>query len=124
MITITTKGDFKNTDKFLDRVLKKDFYKSLDVYGQRGVEALDAATPKDSGLTSSSWTYDIDNNLNSIGIFWSNTNVNKGHNIAILIQYGHGTGSGGYVYGVDYINPALKPIFDEIAETIWKEVTS
>lgn len=124
MITLTTKGDLSKTDKFLDKLLKRDIYSKLEVYAQRGVEALAAATPKRSGLTAASWIYEIDRSPNAINITWKNTNVNKSANIAILIQYGHGTRNGGYVRGIDYINPALKPVFDEIAESVWKEVTT
>ena len=124
MITFTTKGDFKNTERFLDKIEKQDFYKTIDVYAQRGVEALAASTPKDSGLTASSWTYEIEKTSDSVIINWINTNVNKGVNIAIILQYGHGTRNGGYVYGIDYINPSIRPIFEEMANSIWKEVTA
>ena len=124
MITFTTKGDLSKTDKFLDKLLKRDIYSKLEVYAQRGVEALAAATPKRSGLTASSWTYEIDRSPNAVSIIWKNTNINKGANIALLIQYGHGTRNGGYVSGIDYINPTLKPMFNEIAESVWKEVTA
>lgn len=124
MIKLTTKGDLSKTDKFLDKLLKRDIYSRLEVYAQRGVAALSAATPKRSGLTAASWTYEIDRSSDSVNIIWKNTNTNGTANVAILIQYGHGTRNGGYVMGIDYINPALKPIFDEIAESVWKEVTA
>lgn len=123
MITLTAKGDLNNTYKFLDRILKRDFYKNLEAYGQEGVNALAEATPKKTGKTAASWEFDIDRGLNSVGITWRNTNINNGVNIAIILQYGHGTGWGGYVQGRDYINPAIRPVFDKIAESIWKEVT-
>lgn len=123
MIEFTAKGDFDKTYKFLDRILKRDFYKRLEMYGQRGVNALAAATPKRTGRTAASWYYEINRNLNSVEIYWKNSNINNGVNIAVLIQYGHGTGWGKYVQGIDYINPAIKPIFNEMADNIWKEVT-
>ena len=123
MITLTAKGDLNNTYKFLDRILKRDFYKNLEAYGQEGVNALAEATPKKTGKTAASWEFDIDRGLNSVAITWRNTNINNGVNIAIILQYGHGTGWGGYVQGRDYINPAIRPVFDKIAESIWKEVT-
>lgn len=123
MITLEAKGDLSKTYKFLDRILKRDFYSRLEVYGQKGVAALAAATPKRTGVTSASWYYEINRNINSVEIYWKNSNVNKGVNIAVIIQYGHGTRSGAYVQGIDYINPAIKPVFNEIAENIWKEVT-
>ena len=123
MITLTAKGDLNNTYKFLDRILKRDIYKNLEAYGQEGVNALAEATPKKTGKTAASWEFDIDRGLNSVAITWRNTNINNGVNIAIILQYGHGTGWGGYVQGRDYINPAIRPVFDKIAESIWKEVT-
>ena len=123
MITLNAKGDLSNTYKFLDRILKRDFYNRLEVYGQQGVNALMAYTPKRTGLTAASWYYEINRNVNSVEIYWKNSNVNKGVNIAVILQYGHGTGWGSYVQGVDYINPAIRPIFDEMANNIWKEVT-
>lgn len=123
MITIKTKGDFKKTAKFLDKLLKLFDSNILDYYGRKGVEALSSATPKDSGKTAESWDYEIIKNGKKASLRWFNTNVNDGVNIAIILQYGHGTGTGGYVVGRDYINPAIQPIFDEIAKSIWKEVT-
>lgn len=123
MITIKTKGDFKKTAKFLDKLLKLFDSDILDYYGRKGVEALSSATPKDSGKTAESWDYEIIKNGKKASLRWFNTNVNDGVNIAIILQYGHGTGTGGYVVGRDYINPAIQPIFDEIAKSIWKEVT-
>lgn len=123
MITFKQKGDFSLTSSFLKRITDKDYMKNLDEYGRRGVEALANATPKDTGLTASSWSYNIITPvLGSARIEWSNSNVNKGVPIAIIIQYGHGTGSGAYVEGVDYINPAMKSVFDNIANDIWDKV--
>jgi hypothetical protein len=111
-------------ERFLDRILHGDIYATLDRYGAEGVAALAAATPEDSGETANSWTYEILKEQGSYSIIWGNTHVNRGRQIAVLIQYGHGTGTGGYVEGKDYMNPALRPIFDRIADEAWKEVTS
>lgn len=123
MIKFVHKGDFKKTEAFLERNKEMDFDKILNAYGQIGVEALRSATPKDSGETANSWSYEIVKNRKGCSIYWRNSHVNKGIPIAILIQYGHGTGTGGYVQGRDYINPAIRPIFDDIADSAWKEVT-
>ena len=122
-IKVGDKGDFKKTFKFLRAMKEKHFLKNLDKYGQMGVDALAAATPKRTGLTAESWTYDITDNGEQLIISWNNTNVQKGYyNVALMIQYGHGTGTGGWVEGIDYINPALKPVFDKIADAVWMEV--
>lgn len=126
MIEITTKGEWPNTLAFLKRLQKGDNFSDLDRYGRMGVEALSRATPSHhSGLTSRSWEYRIIKGTKP-GIEWYNTNIPPGGNtpVAILIQYGHGTGTGGYVQGYDYINPAARPIFDKIADEIWKKVNS
>lgn len=117
------KGDFKKTEKFLKKSFGKDYRSVLEKYAQKGVEALSSATPVDSGTTAASWGYEIVQNENQLSIHWTNSNIQKGVNIAILIQYGHGTRNGGYVAGRDYINPALRVIFDEMADAVWKEVT-
>lgn len=122
MIKISHKGNFNNTEKFLKKISTADFMRNLERYGEMGVQALASATPIDSGFTASSWSYEIEKSSSSYTIHWINNNVNNGVNIAIILQYGHGTGTGGYVQGRDYINPALRPIFDEIAESAWKEV--
>lgn len=124
MIYIKQRGDFSKTEKFLKKSFGRDYTSVLEKYGQQGVAALSAATPVDSGMTASSWSYEIIQNQGSISVVWENSNVNKGVNIAIILQYGHGTRNGGYVAGRDYINPALKPIFDKMAEAAWKEVTT
>lgn len=116
-------GDFEKTSKFLKGLQEKRFLKKLDVWGRQGVEALSSATPVDTGLTAASWDYEIHHSKGSVELVWTNSNTNKGVSIALLLQYGHGTGSGGYVQGRDYINPAMRPIFDKIAEEAWKEVT-
>lgn len=120
---ITVKGDWKKTDKFLERV--KNLFKSgvFDKYGRAGVNALQSATPVDSGLTANSWSYKIKRSRGHVSIVWNNSNVNKGVPIAIILQYGHGTGTGGYVAGRDYINPAMRSIFDNMADELWREVT-
>ena len=122
MFKFTHKGDFSKTEAFLKKAKTGDFYKNLERYAQVGVEALRSNTPLDSGITADSWSYKITKGKGEAGITWINNNTNQGENIAILIQYGHGTGTGGYVHGRDYINPAMRPVFDQIAEDIWKEV--
>lgn len=123
MIVFRQKGDFRKTNKFFERV--KEIFKNgeLDKYGREGVEALSKATPIDSGITSKSWYYTIKRQNGIISISFNNTNINKGVPIAIILQYGHGTNRGGWVEGRDYINPAIQPIFDKIAEKAWREVT-
>lgn len=123
MIVVKHSGNFDRTEKFLKRMSKGDIFKSLDRYGQKGVSALAAATPKDSGKTASSWGYEVEQNGSSYSIVWKNSNTNKGVNIAVILQYGHGTRKGGFVQGRDYINPAMRPVFDQIASEAWREVT-
>jgi hypothetical protein len=122
-ISFSLNGSTSKTQKFLQRMQKPDLFSGLDGLAQRGVSALEAATPKDSALTAASWSYEIETKGGKTTITWLNTNTVDGVNIAIILQYGHGTGTGGYVSGRDYINPALKPIFDEIASDVWKKVT-
>lgn len=122
MISYSTSGNTNNTERFLQRMLKGDLYSGLEPLAQRGVDALRAATPRESGATAESWEYEIEKSSGSVTIWWKNTNQVNGFNVAIGLQYGHGTGTGGWVAGYDYINPALKPIFDEIADAVWKEV--
>ena len=124
MISMSAQGDFKLTQTFLMKVRSKAFYKSIVKYGDAGVDALARATPKETGVTAAAWTYEIKVDANSFSIIWSNTNLKNGTPVAIFIQYGHGTGTGGYVPGTDFINPALKPIFDQIIRDVWREVTS
>lgn len=124
MITFKQKGSFKNIERFLDKMQKKEFFQRLNQYGRRGVDALSAATPIDSGKTASSWNYEIHRSKELVEIVWTNSNVVDGVPIVILLQYGHATGNGGYVQGYDFINPAIRPIFDEIEKDLWKEVTS
>jgi hypothetical protein len=124
MITISSKGDFRNTDNFLKKMSKGEIFKVLDKHAQAGVSALRGATPKETGVTADSWTYEILNTRSTYSIIWDNHNIVEGRPIAILLQYGHGTATGGWVRGRDYINPALRPIFDQILHDVWKEVTS
>lgn len=124
MITIKQKGDFKKLDRYLERLLNVIKRGELDKYGRMGVDALMAATPVDSGKTAQSWYYEVKHTNGGASIVFRNSNVNDGVPIAIILQLGHGTGTGGYVAGRDYINPAIQPIFDQIANDAWKEVTS
>ena len=121
-ISFSSKGDFSKTIKFLNKVKNAKINNILSKYGEIGVNALSQATPKDSGVTSRSWNYKIEVNNDNASIVWYNTNVVKGVNIAVILQYGHGTRNGGWVDGRDYINPAMKPVFDKIADQVWKEV--
>lgn len=123
MITFKQTGDFSKTKKTLNKMSEATKRGILDKYGKAGVSALSSATPSESGKTASSWTYEIQNGSGSSRITFSNTNINKGVNIAIILQYGHGTGTGGWIEGRDYINPAIRPVFDNIADAVWKEVT-
>ena len=123
VITVNHKGDFKHIDGFFKRMKEKRLESKLLEYAQKGVSALSSATPIDTGTTASSWNYEIENTAGGISINWINTNVNKHVNIAIILQTGHGTRNGGYVQGRDYINPAIQPIFDQMANEAWREVT-
>lgn len=122
-ITVRSKGSFKNTENFFERMIHRHYAKVLAKYGEKGVQLLAANTPVDTGETAASWVYEVIDDNNGLSVVWSNTNVKKGWaNVALLLQYGHATGTGGYVRGIDYINPALKPVFDELAEAAWTEV--
>lgn len=123
MIKFEHQGSFNNTTKMLNRIKNLNIRNILAKYGSEGVSALSAATPVDSGATASSWSYTITANKNGYVVKWTNSNVVGGIPVAILLQYGHGTGTGGYVQGRDFINPAIQPIFDRIAEEAWREVT-
>lgn len=123
MISITQKGSFNNTERYLSKLKTAQQFAVLSRYGAIGVDALSNATPVDSGETAASWTYSIVQKPGYYSIRWHNTHENQGVPIAVLIQYGHGTGTGGYVQGRDYINPAVRPIFDQMANDLWKEVT-
>lgn len=122
MIKITTKGDSKKTYDFLNKLTKGNIFSDLNRYGQMGIDALSRATPIDSKLTANSWRYRIIKNRRGPGIEWYNTNEVNGTSVAILIQYGHATGTGGYVTGRDFINPSIRPVFDKIADDVWKKV--
>ena len=124
MLTISSQGNFENSERFLKRMTDKSIFDRLSQFGEEGVQALAQATPVDSGVTAASWTYEIEKTSTSYAIIWNNTNIVNGIPVAILIQVGHGTGTGGYVSGRDYINPALQPVFDRIAASIWNEVTA
>lgn len=123
MIRIRQKGDFSKATRFLERAKESVSMGLLDRYGRKGVAALAAATPVDSGLTAASWDYEIVHKCGSASIIFTNSHVVNGCPIAIILQYGHATKNGGWVEGRDYINPALRPVFDELAENAWKEVT-
>lgn len=123
MITFRQKGDFSKLTRYFERVKEAVKLGNLDKYGREGVAALASATPIESGKTASSWYYEIENSNGSATISFYNSNVNNGVPIAIILQYGHGTGTGGWVQGRDYINPAIQPVFDRIAEEAWREVT-
>ena len=123
MISFRQKGDFSNLSRFLERAKETVKLGDLDRYGREGVAALASATPKDSGLTANSWYYEIKHETGSVSISFHNSNIQNGVPIAIILQYGHGTGNGGWVEGRDYINPAIQPVFDKIANNAWKEVT-
>lgn len=123
MITFRQKGDFSKASRYLERLKEAAKLGVLDKYGREGVAALASATPTETGLTASSWTYEIERKRSSVSIVYKNSNINKGVPIAVILQYGHGTGTGGWVQGRDYINPAIQPVFDRIADEAWKEVT-
>ena len=123
MISFRQKGDFSKLNKFLERAKAAARLSILDKYGREGVAALASATPVDSGLTANSWYYEITNSNGSARIDFYNSHVNKGVPIAIILQYGHGTGTGGWVQGRDYINPAIQPVFDKLVNEAWREVT-
>lgn len=124
MISFRQKGDFSKLNKYFERLRETAKIGALDKYGRAGVAALASATPTETGLTASSWYYEIKRQNGSVSIEFKNSNVNKGVPIAIILQYGHGTGTGGWVEGRDYINPAIQPIFDQLTADAWKEVTS
>lgn len=122
-IKLTSKGDFKHSFKLLNTIKRRSYFDALKIYGQRGVEALSKATPVDTGKTASSWDYKIIEEDGRLKIVWTNSNINNHIPIAIIIQYGHATRNGGWVEGIDYINPALRPIFNDIRDHVWREVT-
>ena len=123
MISFKQKGDFSKLNSFLQKKLQSRHASIFDKYGKMGVDALKEATPVETGKTAASWYYTIERTSSGFKITWSNSNFNKGVPIAIILQYGHGTGTGGWVEGRDYINPAIQPVFDQMAEDLWKEAT-
>lgn len=123
MITFGQKGDFSKTLKYFGKLRKAIQINGLDKYGRKGVAALASATPVDSGETANSWYYEIHRSKETVSIEFYNSHINKGVPIAIILQYGHGTGTGGWVQGRDYINPAVQPVFDQLADHAWREVT-
>ncbi|MET0786630.1 MAG: HK97 gp10 family phage protein [Paenisporosarcina sp.] len=122
MFKLDSQGDFKKTIKFLEFMKSGDLFDNLDSYGRRGVDALSSATPVDTGETAHSWGYQVAHSKGRASISWFNTHREGRVNIAVIIQYGHGTGTGGWVEGRDYINPAIQPVFDKIVDDIWRQV--
>lgn len=123
LFSLTTSGSFKHAFDFLKRMQKDPFYDTVERCAQEGVLILSENTPKDTGVTASSWDYEIERNGDSYKIIWTNDNINKNVNIAVILQYGHGTRNGGYVTGIDYINPSTEQIFSDMVNNIWGEVT-
>lgn len=124
MITCSTRGNFNNTKKLLNRIKNNHIYDILNKYGREGVQALSAATPKDTGKTADSWEYSITKKSDGYELTWNNTNLNKGVPIAILIQYGHVTSKGTWVEGYDYINPALKNVLSDLKKELRRDLTN
>ena len=123
MITFKQTGNFFKFKRYTERIKEAVKIGNLNAYGREGVAALQSATPIDSGLTANSWDYEIQQGNNRVSIVFTNSNIQNGIHIAIILQYGHGTGTGGWVEGRDYINPAIQPVFDKIAQSAWEEVT-
>lgn len=123
LVVMKQSGSLKNFEGFLYKNRKRRLYQLLNEYGKQGVELLRDATPVDTGKTATGWDYEIEVSSQGVSLYWINNNVNEGVPIAILIQYGHATRSGSYVQGVDYINPALRPLFESMATKLWKEVS-
>lgn len=127
LIGFESVGDLSKTNNFLKNVINTNALITrarIRSIAEQGVAALAASTPVDTGKTASSWSYEIEEKNGKTVVYWTNSNVNKGVNIAIILQYGHGTRNGGYVEGRDYINPALKPVFDKMSSEMWKAVVS
>lgn len=124
MFSFTTSGSFSKTESFLKSALNKDIMSILRKHGRDGVTALSRATPIDTGRTAHSWDYKVTRKGQVYTITWTNSDIENGFPVAIMLQYGHGTGTGGYIQGQDYINPAMRPVFDKIANEVWKAVTS
>lgn len=124
MIRFVHKGNFNKTTSFLTKAKSMQFASIIQKYGQMGADILTAETPVNSGKTAESWGYDFETFNGGFALYWTNSNTNDGYNIAILINYGHGTGTGGYVEGIPFISPAIRPVFEEMSNAIWKEVTN
>ena len=124
MLKVTVKGDFTKTSRYLEKMNHKDFLSKVMAYAEMGTDALEKYTPKDTGFTAQSWYSEIEESKDNLVIRWKNSHINEGVPIAIILQFGHGTGTGGYVQGRDYINPALQPVFDNIVKLIQQEVKS
>ena len=122
IVNAHVQGDFLKTENFIQRVIGHSYRNKLDHYGELGVQYLKNATPRETGKTANSWNYEIVNEDGRLALYWRNENVQKGVNIAVILQYGHATATGGFVEGIDYINPALRPVFEKIADEAWKEV--
>lgn len=123
MISFKSSGSTKNLESFLNSKKRMDLRSVLNRYGQDGVRALESNTPKESGLAATSWDYSIETTRTGFSITWTNSDTESGFPVALMLQYGYATGTGGYVQGRDYINPAMRPVFDRIADQLWKEVT-
>lgn len=117
-------GNFKNAENFFKKATETSYLRILEKYAQAGVEALASTTPAETGKTAVSWGYEIVQTRDGYKIYWTNSNVDSGVNVALILQYGHGTGTGGYVQGIDYVNPAIRPIFESMTNAAWKEATS
>jgi len=124
MITVKHRGNFRRAEKFMTAMKKKRYLALLNTFGAAGVDALRNATPVDTGETAASWSYEVVRTPEGYTIYWKNSHTNKGVNIAVILQYGHGTGTGGYVRGIDYINPTMQKVFRQMADEIWREVQS
>ena len=123
IITFEHQGNFENTNRFLTKMRREEIFDALNVFGTMGVNALASVTPVDTGYTASSWNFEIEKTGRSYSIIWTNQHIIPGHApLIIMLQYGHGTGTGGSVQGRDFINPAIQPIFDAIANSVWREV--
>ena len=123
-VSLTSRGSFAKTEKFLNEMARAEMFRALERFGKQGVAALASATPVESGETAAAWGYKVKRSGRSYSIEWTNSHVVNGVPIAIILQYGHGTGTGGYVQGRDYINPAIQPVMDKIADDVWKVVKS
>lgn len=124
MISFESQGNFGKTESFLKKLLNADMYRSLDSLAKEGVAALSSATPREFGTTAASWSYTIEIKRDSAKITWTNSHRPNGFPVAVMLQHGHGTRTGGYVQGRDYINPAIKPVMDKISDGVWKAVKS